>query len=112
MTVISVPGHSTEDACFYIEPENILICGDAIATGPSYTMTKGASVIRWISSLERLLSMKIPITKIYCSHRESFLEVSSIQEMYDSLIKYKQGKMECYGASVYGFGNSYWHSNG
>lgn len=44
----SVPGHSTEDVCFYVEPENIPICGG----------------------------------------------------------------MERYGASVYGFGNSFWQTNG
>lgn len=111
-TVIGTPGHSADDVCFYIEPERILICGDSIATGPSYAMTKGASVSRWIASMERLLSENLPMTKVYCSHREGVLRPSAIREMHDSLVELKLGKMKCYGASVYGFGHSFWQTNG
>ena len=112
VTAVSVSGHSAKDFAFYVEPERILICGDSIATGPNYTMAKGGLVDVWIESLQALLDRKLPITRIYCSHREGCLGTEAIEGVLKGLLALKGGQLKKYGASVYNVGSVYWSKDG
>lgn len=114
--VVDLSGHSAKDFAYYIEPEQILICGDAIATGPNYTMCKGADVNRWIVSLERLEQKMtaeegtLRIREIWCAHREGRLTdpTEAVHKMLRGLRQLRDGQGETYGATVYGFGAVHW----
>lgn len=114
--VIDLSGHSARDFGYYIEPERILICGDAIASGPNYTMCSGADVNRWIDSLERLQERMaaeegtLRIRELWCSHREGRLTdpTEAVHKMLRGLRQLREGQGERYGATVYGFGAVCW----
>lgn len=114
--VIDLSGHSVKDFGYYIEPERILICGDAIASGPNYTMCNGADVNRWIDSLERLQEKMtteegtLRIREIWCSHREGRLTdpMEAVHKMLRGLRQLRDGQGERYGATVYSFGAVQW----
>ena len=114
--VLDLSGHSVKDFGYYIEPERILICGDAIASGPNYTMCSGADVDRWIDSLERLQEKMMAeegtlrIREIWCSHREGRLTdpTEAVHKMLRGLRQLRDGQGERYGATVYGFGAVQW----
>lgn len=115
ISVLDLSGHSNEDYAFYVEPEKILICGDAIAAGPNYTMCRGSDLNHWIASLERLQQSCKPygnmeIKELWCSHRKGKLEnpVEAIQNMKEGLIALREGRGERYGATVYGYGAVKW----
>ena len=114
--VVDLSGHSVKDFGYYMEPEQILICGDAIATGPNYTMCKGGDVDRWIESLERLQQKMtaeegaLRIREIWCTHREGRLTfpAEAVHKMLLGLRQLRNGQGERYGATVYGFGAVHW----
>ena len=114
--VLDLSGHSVKDFGYYIEPERILICGDAIASGPNYTMCSGGDVNRWIDSLERLQEKMtaeerpLRIREIWCSHREGRLTdpAEAVHKMLRGLRQLRDGQGQRYGATVYGFGAVQW----
>ncbi len=106
--VLALGGHSCMDYVYYLMEDEILICGDLVATGPNYTMTKGGDLDAWIRSIERLMDFPYPIRRIFCSHRQGEVSPEILPELHKYLKQLRDGELFTYQASVYGFENVYW----
>jgi glyoxylase-like metal-dependent hydrolase (beta-lactamase superfamily II) len=68
--VIDIPGHTPGSIALLDRENRVIITGDTISAGPVFMFGKHRSLLAYIASLERLLTIKDAFDTVYPSHGE------------------------------------------
>lgn len=94
LEVLDIPGHSPGSIALLDRSNRIIFTGDTVSDGPVFIIDGDSDIEKYIASLDRLLSMREDIDKIFCCHGTSVQDISAVEKLKSAALEYAGGKLK------------------